>query len=295
MAALDVTTLRYFHAIARHASLTRAAGELGVTQPALTAALRRLESALGTTLFVRTREGMSITSTGEELQHHAVEILAALERAEQAILGLETGERGRFVVACPESLGIYFLPSVVARVTRELPRVELSIVTARSREVERAVVHRDAHFGIVARPLPHPDLVQVDLFRDTTGLFVARSRRRAAAADTRRRLRQGPLFYVEGLPQAQEILSRLDEKGLVAQNRLPCGSLELVKSLASAGVGVGILPARVAAHGPSGLTALAAAFPTVVDVIRLIYRADVHRTRAAMHLKGILVDSAALT
>src|SRR5579884_3188870 len=129
MASLDVTQLRYFQAIARHASLTRAAGELGVTQPALTASLQRLEGALGTTLFTRTGEGVSITSTGTELLHHAEEILAALERAEQAIAGLETGERGRFVLGCPESLGIYFLPPVLARVARELPRVELALVT----------------------------------------------------------------------------------------------------------------------------------------------------------------------
>src|SRR6516162_9644209 len=113
MASLDVTGLRYFLAIARHANLTRAAGELGVTQPALTIALRRLEEALGTTLFVRTREGVTITATGEELVHHATEVLAGLERAEHAIAGLQSGERGRFVLGCPESLGIYFMPTVV--------------------------------------------------------------------------------------------------------------------------------------------------------------------------------------
>src|SRR6516165_4224296 len=140
MASLDITGLRYFLAIARHANMTRASGDLGVTQPALTIALRRLETALGTTLFVRTREGVTITATGEELVHHASELLAGLERAEHAIAGLESGARGRFVVGCPESLGIYFMPAVVARVARELPLVELALVTARSRDVERAVL-----------------------------------------------------------------------------------------------------------------------------------------------------------
>jgi DNA-binding transcriptional LysR family regulator len=292
MASLDVTQLRYFQEIARHASLTRAAGELGVTQPALTASLQRLEGALRTTLFVRTREGVSITSTGSELLHHAEEILAALDRAEQAIVGLETGDRGRFVLGCPESLGVYFLPSVVRRVARELPRVELTLVTARSRDVERAVVHRDVHFGMVARPLPHPDLVQVELFRDHTGLFVAGSKRPSLAA-AQRLLRSGPLVYAEGLPQTQELLARLDEARLVPERRLPCGSLELVKSLVSSGLGVGVLPARVADHaGPRALVALPAAMPSIPDVIRLVYRGDMHRTRAANRLKEILVQSA---
>jgi DNA-binding transcriptional LysR family regulator len=296
MAALDVTQLRYFQAIARHASLTRAAAALGVTQPALTASLRRLEAALGTTLFVRTREGVTITATGDELLHHADGILAAVGRAEESVLGLETGDRGRFVVGCPESLGLYFLPAVVARVARELPRVELAIVTARSRDIERAVVRREVHFGIVARPLPHPDLVLVDLFRDRTALFARRAGGRdrgatVAAAAARRLLREGPLVYAEGLPQAQEMLSRLDEAGLVPERRLPCGSLELVKSLVSAGVGVAVLPARVASHGAS-LSPLPASLPSIPDVIRLVYRGDSHRTRAAMRLKDIVVACA---
>ena len=291
--ALEVTQLRYFQAIARHASLTRAAAELGVTQPALTASLRRLEAALRTTLFVRTREGVTITSTGSELLHHADGILSAVERAEEAVLGLERGDRGRFVVGCPESLGLYFLPPVVARVARELPRVELAIVTARSRDVERAVVRREVHFGVVARPLPHPDLVPVNLFRDSTSLFVRRQGKPLTLAKARRLLRAGPLVYADGLPQTQELLSRLDELHLVPEGRLPCGSLELVKSLVAAGVGVGVLPARVAAHGdPRALTALPSSLPSIPDVIRLVYRADSHRTSAATRLKDIVVDCA---
>jgi molybdate transport repressor ModE-like protein len=290
---MDVTQLRYFQAIAKHGSLTGAARALGVTQPALSSALRRLEQILDTTLFERTREGMSVTSTGKELLHHAAEILASIERAEQAVLGLETGDRGRFVIGCPESLGIYYLPGVLAEVARVMPGVELALWTGRSRDVERAVVQREVHFGVVARPLPHPDLVQVDLFRDHTTLFVRGPAERSTAAG-KRRLRRGPLLYVEGLPQTQELLSLLDAGQIVPERRLPCGSLELVKNLAMSGVGIGVLPARVAAHGRS-LALLWPSAPRVPDAIRLVYRGDIHRTRAAMRLKDILVRASPKT
>jgi DNA-binding transcriptional LysR family regulator len=290
MADLDPGELRYFQAIAQHGSLTAAARELGVTQPALSGVVRRLETRLRTTLFDRTREGVSLTTTGEELLHHTAEILTSLRNAEEAIRGLETADRGRFVVGCPESLGIYFLPPVVARCAREMPGVELALRTARSRDVEHAVVRRDVDFGVVARPLPHPDVVQVDLFRDRTALFVRRSAEKAAAA-ARRRLREGPLIYVEGLPQTQELLSKLDDAKMVPVRRLPCGSLELVAGLAREGVGVAVLPERVASHG-SGLALLSATLPSVPDVIRLVYRGDWHRTRAALRLKDMIVEHA---
>lgn len=98
------------------------------------------------------------------------------------------------MVGCPESLGIYFMPAAVMRAARQLPLVELALVTARSRDVEQAVLRREVHFGVVARPLPHPDLVLVDLFRDWTGLFARRGGRGGAA-----QVRRGPLVYVDGL------------------------------------------------------------------------------------------------
>jgi DNA-binding transcriptional LysR family regulator len=71
---------------------------------------------------------------------------------------------------------------------------------------------------------------------------------------------------------------------------LSCGDLELVKSLALAGIGVALLPRRVAAYAQEGrLVRLHPELPVIPDVISLVYRADMHRTRAAMRLKDALV------
>ena len=71
---------------------------------------------------------------------------------------------------------------------------------------------------------------------------------------------------------------------------LSCGDFELVKSLTLAGVGVGMLPRRVAAYGhPGKLTRLHPDLPFFPDVITLVYHGEMHRTRAAMRLKDALV------
>ena len=61
---LDLLQLRYFQAIARSGSITKAAALVGASQPTLTVALRNLEERLGTTLFLRDRRGMVLTDTG---------------------------------------------------------------------------------------------------------------------------------------------------------------------------------------------------------------------------------------
>ena len=306
--AIDLTQLRYFQAIASCGSLTAAARTLGVSQPTLTVALRNLEESLSTTLFLRERTGVKLTATGEELQRHAVEIFSLLERAEEGVRGLEDGDVGHFVIGCHESLGAYFLPKVMGDFLDGAPRIELTIWNGSSASVLRAVLDHHVHFGIVVNPSLHPDLVVVPLFSDAVDLFVAadvelspKSKRlrqsdlRAARASRSRSeadeiLRTGPLLFAGRVHQCQVIIDRIAEAGLLPKRLLPCGDFELVKSLALAGVGVALLPGRVAAYGQEGkLRRLHADLPSFADTIALVYRSDIHRTRAAMRVKDALV------
>jgi len=79
-------------------------------------------------------------------------------------------------------------------------------------------------------------------------------------------------------------------ESLLPTRRLSCGDLELVKSLALEGVGPALLPRRVAAYGhPGRLVRLHEELPFIPDVISLVYRADMHRTKASVRLKDALV------
>jgi DNA-binding transcriptional LysR family regulator len=70
-----------------------------------------------------------------------------------------------------------------------------------------------------------------------------------------------------------------------------CGDLELVKSLVLAGIGPALLPRRVAAYGHEGkIVRLHPRLPFIPDTICLLYRADMHRTKAALRVKDALVD-----
>jgi DNA-binding transcriptional LysR family regulator len=290
---VELTPLRYLQAVARTGRITEAARQLRVSQPALTVALQKLEAELDTTLLLRDRRGARLTQTGEQLLHYASEALALLELAERRIAGLETEDVGRFVLGCPEALGSYFLPGFVSRQHAAMPHVELVLSSRPSRAVEAAVLAREAHFGLVTHTVAHPDLVLVELFRDAVDLMVLGSGEPLDWAQAIAALRHGPLLYVGHVPQAIEILDRLGERRLLPERQLECGHLELVKSLALAGEGVAILPRRVAEHGhPGKLRRLHPRLPFVPDVIRLAYRHDLHRTRAALRLKDAIVEHA---
>ena len=285
---MELTHLRYFKTIAEHGSMTAAARALNVSQPTITVAVKNLERELGTTLLLRNRDGVTLTETGQELVRHATEVFEVLARAERTIHGLQHEEAGRFVIGCHESLGAYFLPEMMARFLDEAPAIEVSLRNATSASVRDAVIARSVDFGIVVNAEPHPELVMVELFHDAVDVFVASHL--LGRGSPRDLLLSRPLVFAGRVGQCWTIIHRLEEEGIHPSRLLQCGDWELTKSLALAGVGVALLPRRVAAYGQRGkLVRLDPTMPFVPDTISLLYRADMHRTKAAIRLKDALV------
>lgn len=285
---MELTHLRYFKMIAEHGSMTAAAKALNVSQPTITVAVKNLERELGTTLLLRNRDGVTLTPAGQELVRHATEVFDVLGRAERTIHGLQNEDMGRFVIGCHESLGAYFLPEMMAKFLEEAPLIEVNLKNATSAAVRDAVIARSVDFGLVVNAEQHPELVMVELFHDAVDVFVgAHLLDRTSPSEL---LRSRPLVFAPRVGQCWTIINRLKEEGICPSRMLQCGDLELTKSLALAGVGVALLPRRVAAYGQRGkLVRLGPEMPSVPDTISLLYRADMHRTRAAMRLKDALV------
>lgn len=323
---MDLKDLRYFAAIAESGSMTAAAKNLHVSQPTLTVAMQNLEEQLKTQLFVRERSGVRLTATGDELLKHATEVFRILERAEERVKGLESEDEGAFVLGSNESLGAYFLPDFMARFLRDHPGIELLLSNESSALVRDSVIERRVHFGIVVNPHPHPDLVIVEMFHDAMDVMVAEdapppsrplsslllalqvsavaddddapATQRASWIDSgdpafmaaKHRLIAGPLIYAGRVKQCQDLVDQLAGAGLLSMRKLVCGDLELVKSLALAGIGPALIPRRVADYGhPGRLVRLHSTLPFIPDTICLLYRADMHRTKAAMRVKDELV------
>ncbi len=287
--ALATPSLRAFVRVAELGSVTKAARELHLSQPAVTIAVRKLEEELGTSLFIRTSRGVTLTKTGEALLARARDVLRTLRDARAEIDALEHEPRGTFSLGCHESLGAYFLPGFMTAFLAAHPGIELALVNANSREVERMVIERAIDVGLVVNPGSHPDAVVSPLFTDRVELLATPQLRRTKR-DPRALLASVPLLYVPALRQVQYILGALDQAGATTGRHLPCSSLELVKSLALDGAGVAILPSRVATYRTSkgALAAIAPNLPAYDDTISLVRRVDTHVTSAARLLLDAL-------
>src|SRR5216110_811234 len=113
---VQLAHLRALRAVARHASFSRAAAELGVTQPAVSMQVRQLEDTLGTALLERVGKRAFPTRAGEVLLAHAARAVGELEAGIAMVQRLRGIVAGRIRIGTSASISIYLLPAVLRRV-----------------------------------------------------------------------------------------------------------------------------------------------------------------------------------
>jgi DNA-binding transcriptional LysR family regulator len=258
--SLTMDDIRYFRTVCETLNITRASEILGISQPALSYSMKRLESELGGDLLIRLKNGIQLTKIGEEFQVRARRLLHEWEQA-QSLVHPEMGlVQGNYTIAAHPSVALYSFGSFMPRLQKELPGLDFNFIHGLSREMTEKVISWEADFGIVVNPIRHPDLVIHELCHDEVTIFHTKK------APLR-------LIYDGNLAQSQHILRKIGKKtdfnGLISS-----GNLEVVAKLTSLGLGYGLLPTRVAAQYPQ-LKKLEEA-PVFRDEISLVYRPEKH-------------------
>ena len=158
MAIMDVRLLEAFRSVVDHRSVTRAAATLGVSQPAVSFQIARLEETLGFRLFDRARGRLVPTSEARLFYAEVTSALSGLDRVAQVAETIRSGQLGRLVLATHPWAGIYLLPKLVAGFQRERPGTIVKFVT-RSSDVLKHLTRADSFdIGIAETPIDASDL-----------------------------------------------------------------------------------------------------------------------------------------
>src|SRR5215218_7037169 len=122
---MDLPSLRAVLKIAEQGSFSQAARDLGVTQPAISQQVARLEAELGRSLFERQGRRVSLTEAGEKLCRHAQQIIALADDARRIVT--DDGESGRIVVAAIPTIAPYLLPEVLSTFRTGHPQAQVEV------------------------------------------------------------------------------------------------------------------------------------------------------------------------
>lgn len=268
--------IKYFLEVANALNISRASERLGISQPSLSLAIRRLEDAMGASLLVRGKSGVQLTLAGKRFVAQARTLLEEWDRLRSVVMEDEERVSGRFCVGCHPSVGMYTLTKFLPRLLAEYPGIEVSLVHDLSRKITESVISFKVDFGVVVNPVKHPDLVIKKLLDDEVGFWTGPQR--TAVNDFKSE--DTVLICDADLLQTQALLKKAGR--LDISRRLTSSNLEVITSLVASGAGVGILPERVATRLPEqGLKKAGSGLPTYKDEVCLIYRADAQRSAAS--------------
>ncbi|RFC64186.1 LysR family transcriptional regulator [Fulvimarina endophytica] len=165
---MDIRQLRYFVAIAEEGSLTAAAQRVNVAQPSLSQHVIALEQELDVKLLERSPRGVSLTQPGEVLLTHAREVIAALERAREAVRQSDEAPRGEVAFGLPSSIAMVLSVPLAETVRLELPKVKFRAIDAMSGFIKTWLEDQSIDLGILydlgsVRHLSHRELMTEEL------------------------------------------------------------------------------------------------------------------------------------
>jgi DNA-binding transcriptional LysR family regulator len=164
---MEFRDLNYLIELSKTGHVGRAAGRLGLTQPALTKCIARLEADLRVPLLERTGRGVALTPYGRHLVRHAERLRAADTDIRRELMELATGNAGHIRIGTGFVLSQHLLPTACVALLKQYPSITLDIVTGNSESLFPAL--REGRIDVVLAGIigdPVPGIRQVFLMED---------------------------------------------------------------------------------------------------------------------------------
>ena len=254
---MDVRLLEAFRLVRSTGSVTQAAASLGVTQPAVSAQIARLETEIGFALFDRSGRRLRPTAQGLAFQAEVERTLGSLSDLGRAAAQIKGGVTGSLLIAGLPIAGTALLPPVVAAFARTRPEVKVEILTRNSDVIRGMFPSRRLDLGIAELPVDPTGLVVITYRMDCVAILPEQHPLTAHAVITPELLSDVPFVGMSREWSAHHVLGTVFAEHGARLNRVAI--LEVfagVCALVANGVGASLVdPVSAAAYAPLGIVA----------------------------------------
>ena len=248
---MNLRDLRYLVTLADERHFGRAAEKCFVSQPTLSAQVRKLEEYLGVPLVERRPKRVTLTEMGEKVVQRARRLLQEAD----AIVEVAKTERdplaGQLKLALIPTVGPYLLPHVVRPLRKALPRLKLLLYEYQTGPLLEKLRDGEIDLGILALPVTADGIVEAPLYEEPFTLAVPSTHPLAARDRVRVADLEGEnlLLLEDGHCLRDQALDVCGNVPLAEEQDFRATSLETLRQMVAAGLGITLLP-RLAAEGP---------------------------------------------
>ena len=274
---LTIRQLRALAAVQSAGSITSAANQLHLTQPAVTLQLRNLQAIAGLPLIQRTGDGMLLTDAGREVRRLSERIEAALLDCEQSLDMIAGRSSGRVSIGAV-STAKYFVPFAIAAFSKRFPKIDVTLQIGNREDIRDALRGYDLDIAVMGQP-PADVEVEMQLLGKHPHIIVAAAghpltrKRKLGAADL-----ADETFITREVGSGTRMLMEqfFQRTGLRAKIGMEMDSNETIKQAVIAGLGIAFISQHTVSHELQGrrLIALKVSGLPVMRQWHAIRRAD---------------------
>ncbi len=170
---MNFVQLEYLRELRLSGSFLMAAGKLGITQPALSLQMQKLEEELGFKLLNRTKRPIVFTDEGLIFYEKAVEILKQVDQLKEISLSLGEEVQGTLTVGIIPTVAPYLVPLFIHQLNNEYPALRIDITEMKTAEIVAGIKTGNIDCGIISTPVSSKNLTFVPLFYEKFYAYIA--------------------------------------------------------------------------------------------------------------------------
>lgn len=239
---MDLQALKFFKAVAKLGSISKAARELNYAQSNLTARIQQLESDLQTKLFYRHHRGTTLTDKGKVLLSYTDEIFQLFDEVRNVMSDDQT-PKGPLVIGSMETTAAVRLPPILSKFHREYPAVDLTLKTGPTEQNVQGVLQYELDGAFVAGPIEHPDLTYKTVIEEQ--LVLVTDVFHQPLSSVKEIQNRTLLVFRDGCSYRARFEDWLHYEGVIPEKIMELGTLDGIIGCVSAGLGISLLPRSV--------------------------------------------------
>ncbi len=240
---MDINQLEVLVAVAREKSFSRAGEVMHRTQPAISQAIRRLETEIGETLFDRSSKDGTLTTAGEVLLEYAKQMLNLRQNAQAAIKELKNLHHGKVAISANEHTVFCLLP-IIEEFSKRHPLIKVEVRRGVASRIPTEIAAREVELGVVSFKPKDESVKSIPLFTDELVLVVSPRHRLAGKSMVTIQDLGIETFIAHNAPSPyrEKVLNAFGKYQVKLNISAELPSLEAIKKLVEKGVGVALVP-----------------------------------------------------
>ncbi|MBE9593428.1 MAG: LysR family transcriptional regulator [Proteobacteria bacterium] len=244
---MNFNQLRIFYSVAKNKSVTLAAKELYLTQPAVSIQIHLLEDDYGVKLFNRSGKGITTTEEGNLLFSYAEKILNLSDETDEALRQIKSLERGKVKIGAGRTIGAYYLPQLFESFTLKYPSIGIQMDIGSSSQVIEGILSFRNDIGFIGTDYFNKNLVVIPFTKDRLVLITPPDHEltHKKVISYKDLSGQKMIMREKGSGTRELIENELVNRKVSTETIMELGSNEAIKHAVEAGLGVSIISNNV--------------------------------------------------